>query len=681
MKATLKTERLRNFEAVIDQTYTFGDITEVCGTNGTGKTTLFNAFTFCLFGKDSNGRTDFGFKRRDANGEVVHNAEYGVELVFDIDGKERVFERVVTEKWVKPRGGSEKVLSGHETAYYVDRVRCATMKEYVAAVNQISTEDVMRILTDTFYFMSLREDTQKAMLLKMAYGTSDIAEADKMASDAVVSKEPALAAFVNELNGTALRDFNAAIQGKINAIKGELNDIPIRIAAKQEAMPAEEDWDGLQAVIDENRAELENIERQMADENAREASSEQKKNALRTQQSNLELELVKAQNSIRTRVTEEESGKRKEMIDAETEYTTAVKQYNANRELSNKYKQEKEAMLKRYNDQIAEHDKRIVELTDKANALREQYRAIKNDAYTYADEELECPTCHRPYDFDKLKEQKLAENVSLGKSIMQVEIPQVKEAATVLAHKRDEEAAKYDEMIADMEMMLSDCRLKVDDAHRMRESIAFTPADVNALCLADPKCKELTKQIAEVKKQIAEWPVKQTNEQLATAKRDVEDKIASLQKQMASRDMIANVRGQIAELEDKQRALNAELAVLEKKHDTAKEYQKAKDRELLAKVNGLFGMVTWDFVTEQLNGNDRIACNCYVNGKPYSECNHALQVNAGLDIINAIGRSEDVHLPIFIDNAESVVEYIGTDAQMILLKVDEAAKELKFNIR
>ena len=130
-----------------------------------------------------------------------------------------------------------------------------------------------------------------------------------------------------------------------------------------------------------------------------------------------------------------------------------------------------------------------------------------------------------------------------------------------------------------------------------------------------------------------------------------------------------------------QKALNNELGILEKKQDTAKAFQMAKDRELLAKVNGLFSMVTWDFVSEQLNGNDKISCNCYVDGMPYNECNHARQVNAGLDIINAISRSENIYLPIFIDNAESVVEYIKTESQMILLKVDENAKELTFNIK
>ena len=114
--------------------------------------------------------------------------------------------------------------------------------------------------------------------------------------------------------------------------------------------------------------------------------------------------------------------------------------------------------------------------------------------------------------------------------------------------------------------------------------------------------------------------------------------------------------------------------------DEAKEFQKAKDRQLLDKINRLFSIVTWDFVSEQYNGNDKIACNCYVDGMPYSEKNHAGQVNAGLDIINAIARTEGVHLPIFIDNAESVVEYIPTESQKILLTVDANAKELIFEM-
>lgn len=643
MKALLKTEQLRNFKGVIDQTFTLGQVTEVCGTNGTGKTTLFDAFTFALFGKDSNGRTDFGFKRREKDGQVVHNAEYGVRLVFDIDGEERTFERVVTEKWVKPKGGKEKVLSGHETAYYVNNVKC-TMKDYNASVSEIAMEDVLRMLTDVFYFTSLNNDQKKAMLLRMAYGTSDSAEADAIAATDVVSKQPNFATFVDELNGLSLRDYNVKIQADINRIKSELDEIPLKIAAKQEAMPAEEDWEGLQSVIDENRDAMEQIDKQIADDSARVAGSEQKKNALRTELSNLTLELTKAQNAIRTKVENDERDKRKAVADLDAEYTLSVKDYN------------------RYAEQLKNDNIVIGGIENVLAELRGTYKAIKDGTYQYADSELTCPTCHRPYDIALLQEQKLTENVSMGKA-KATELAQMKEEVAVLTEK------------------MKELRTRIDAAHQQKDAINFVPADVNALCKADPTCIDISNKIEAVRKQINEWPVEPTESELQLEKKALNEKIAALQMQLGQREVRSNISAQIEQLVAKQRDLNAQLAELECKQDTAKEFQKAKDRELLAKVNDLFTMVTWDFVTEQLNGNDRISCNCYINGKPYGECNHALQVNGGLDIINAIARSNDTYLPIFIDNAESVVDYIHTDSQLVLLKVDENAKQLTFNIK
>lgn len=112
MNVELKEIHPRNFRCFDDRTFNFGHNTVVRGTNGAGKSTLFDAFTFTLFGKDSNGRTDFGYKRRAADGNIIHELEYGCEVVFDVDGKEKRFERVVVEKWVKPRGSKEKQLQG-----------------------------------------------------------------------------------------------------------------------------------------------------------------------------------------------------------------------------------------------------------------------------------------------------------------------------------------------------------------------------------------------------------------------------------------------------------------------------------------------------------------------------------------------------------------------------------------
>ena len=47
----------------------------IFGDNATGKTTIFDAFTWLLFGKDSLGSSDFGIKTKDRFGQVVHNLE------------------------------------------------------------------------------------------------------------------------------------------------------------------------------------------------------------------------------------------------------------------------------------------------------------------------------------------------------------------------------------------------------------------------------------------------------------------------------------------------------------------------------------------------------------------------------------------------------------------------------
>ena len=60
-----------------------------------------------------------------------------------------------------------------------------------------------------------------------------------------------------------------------------------------------------------------------------------------------------------------------------------------------------------------------------------------------------------------------------------------------------------------------------------------------------------------------------------------------------------------------------------------------------------------------------------VDGVPFSDLNNAGRINAGLDIINAICRFEEVYAPIFIDNAESVNKLLPVNSQSIRLIVSE----------
>ena len=72
MDIRLKSLTLLNFKGVRNQHIEF-DATEttLLGENGTGKTTVFDAFWWLFFGKDSTGRKDFEIKTLDSNNKVI----------------------------------------------------------------------------------------------------------------------------------------------------------------------------------------------------------------------------------------------------------------------------------------------------------------------------------------------------------------------------------------------------------------------------------------------------------------------------------------------------------------------------------------------------------------------------------------------------------------------------------
>ena len=80
--------RIQNFKGCKDKTIDFGDKTRISGANATGKTTIFDAFTWLLFGKDSLGSSDFDIRPLDADGKMVDNIEISVESKISVDGNE-----------------------------------------------------------------------------------------------------------------------------------------------------------------------------------------------------------------------------------------------------------------------------------------------------------------------------------------------------------------------------------------------------------------------------------------------------------------------------------------------------------------------------------------------------------------------------------------------------------------
>lgn len=117
-----------------------GHDAQIYGDNATGKTTLYDAFLWLLFDKDSQNKKDFAIKTLASDGSELHGLEHSVEGKFDLDGRIVTLTKSYMEQWTKKRGSAEKTFTGHTTDYFID-----TGREHPVHVHLKSLESLKRI--------------------------------------------------------------------------------------------------------------------------------------------------------------------------------------------------------------------------------------------------------------------------------------------------------------------------------------------------------------------------------------------------------------------------------------------------------------------------------------------------------------------------------------------------------
>ena len=634
---------LVNFKGIksLDLDFSDGD-TLVCGENGSGKTTVFDAFLWCMFGKDSTNRSDsnFNLKTLDADGMPILRLEHSVTCLLSVDGKDIKLQRGYKEVWTKPRGTTEETLTNHKTEFYVNDVKLGTKKEYESTIAEIIDEDVFRMITNPFAFTSLSADRQKEMLLDMAGAVTD---------EELAAMNPAFVSLMAEISGKPVATFLKEISAKKEACKDVLAVIPSQIQTAQNLMPEAEDWDALQAEINAKLEEMHQVDEQIADKAKLNDAEYQRKAQLQATISDAKMELNEAKNAVKFKAT---AGRQQALSEIkEMEYKIQGK----NQDLS--YKQRTMADLQTEYAKIGEA----------LENLRADYRTISARVISFSEDQFVCPTCKRQLEIEDIeaKQAELTANFNREKA---QDLMDNQEKGKALKAKYEGVAAKINVCKSELAQILEG--LKADEA-KLAELKAAIPEAVNveALIAADKGCIDLQNEITELENQlkVEAKPVDVTD--LRARKVSVNDALQALYKRAAKRDQIKRAEDEIKALEEKQMSNNQALADLENWEFQATAFQKAKDEELLKRINGLFQFVSFSFVSAQLNGGEKLTCVCTVNGTPYPDVNNAGKINAGLDIINAICNAKGVCAPIFVDNAESVNEIQPTLSQKILLYV------------
>lgn len=639
-KVILKRISLVNFKGIRDYSVEFNEsMTSIMGKNGSGKTTIFDAFTWLLFGKDSDDRKVFNLRTLDAQGNVIERLPHEVTAIISVDGQDVTLTRRFNEKWTKKRGSAIEEYTGNEEERLYNDVPCS-LRDWNEKIAAICPEQVFKFITNPLYFTSQKADVQRTMLFRMAGGVSD--------ADVAEGNED-FQRLLAELTGKTLEEYKREIAAKKRRVKQELDGIPERIDERKRSTPEQEDWAALEASLAEARAILQDIDAKMMDESKQmEAFNARKREAM------------EAMSKLRRRISEFSSETQRHIF---ADYYKGLNEASEIKQKIQTLQNEVARLSSIVQNETAAIDKYRLKVT----TLRSSWRDVNAQTISFVDGDFMCPTCKRPLDIEDI-EAKQAEMTQAFNA---------KKASRLAQLSKDGKECNNE--ILEAQKRLEAAQNRIIEAQReilaLQEQLDAIPVvekpDLAAELQASEVYKLMIQEERHLESVIAEKYDAQERSELEAKRREAMAIVEARSIRMSRRELIESNEKRIAELEAQMKNQAVELAALEGIEFTIQEFCKARIEAIEQKINGLFQSVRFKMFEKQINGGEVETCEAMVGGVPFSDLNNAGKINAGLDIINAICRSEGVYAPIFVDNAEAVNTLLETESQMVRLVVTE----------
>jgi hypothetical protein len=610
----------------------------IAAANGVGKTTIYDAFLWLLFGKDSSGRKDFEVRPLDRRNQPVKGLVLAVESELEIDGITHVFRKEHHEKVVKDQ------LRGYETQCWIDEVP-KKVGEYAEYIADIISEETFKLLTDLHFFNSKFHHTDRRKVLLAVAGE--------------IGTPKGFEALTDSLNGRTMKDYKNVLSEQKKRHAKERDEINPRI---DEICKGVEHPNINVVDLEYRRATLTTEIQQLKIKRQGLTDSEQdrqkkinEKNLLIVEQRKREVDLTKL----------------------DPEKTAALRagreQLHEEIRISENYVRVAEKALEeaKAEKELAESTMQI-KLRNRESVFAE-FKQIEGEKEG-KENNVACPKCSFEFDPKESekkarKEKRLAliteQGISLKEEIgdlnetifglarhiknLQMELERKKEVEKTVLQKAEERINQIDKQIAD----------------------APTPMPQE-----DERWLELDHQIQVIDKEIGPGVAEQleTIEQERIAK---DTELEGLNKELAQADRITKDRARIQELEAKEKELAQAIADLEKQLAEIDRYDKTVSTMITSVVNGKFTAVEFKLFKELLNGGLEPCCEATYRGVPYADMSSGQKIFCGIDIINVLSEHYGVSVPLFIDHSESMTLPIEAHSQTIELKAEKGVKQLQ----
>lgn len=671
-KVNIKRLALTNFKGLRNVAIEFSDeVTTISGRNGTGKTTVMDAFTWLLWGKDSEGNTDtkFGIKTNDAQGNFIPDLEHEVTGTLEVIDTETgdietvELRRVLVEEWKTEKGKTERKLKGHHTDYFYNGVPLKTKGEYDERINAIIPEAVFKMLTNPDYFLSLHWTAQREMLLQIAGGVSyeDIAQNNK-----------AFAALIEQLNGKTVEDYKRELAAQKDKITKALEKIPTRIDEITRATPITPDYTALNLEKEQLTKELNDIDE--AATSAAEANRIAYEAAAKVQ-----TQINEKRSSQQAILFNTKENARSEAYKKNEAYNNADRKLqqviNDERSEANRYRSEHDRLTRE-----KKHAQNTVDgYKQMQNELREKWYKVNAEEFTETDN-LICPlfkhSCADPVALAKYNSDREAarEKFYSDREERLNKINEDGKRLNEMITAQEEEASRIDKELAALEANHTATTKKAqEDREALQKVLNENPRvsiDLNINGEDLPEWVALQKEIEELSAKLPTSNQSTTNTvEIRQRKASITTRLDEVKRKLSLRTIIESNEKRITELNEEAAKLAQERADLQGSEILVADFVKARMSEVERRVNELFSRVQFKMYKTLVNGEEEPDCICLIDGVKYVDKNAAGKVNAGLDIINTLCAFHNVSAPIFVDNAESINEFIPVGSQLIKLVV------------
>ena len=220
MKIKLLKMHIQNFKGCKDREITFGDRTNIKGANATGKTTVFDAFTWLLFGKDSLGSAKFDIRSLDADGNMINNLEISVEALIHVDDEEYALKKTQKQVWRKKRGTDTTEFQGNVNEFEINGYP-KSEKEFKAFISGIIDENIFNLVTNPNAFNALPWKEQREILMKFVGIMSD--------AEIALTYGDKYSLLIPELKIASTDDILKKYTKAKNTLNKQMTEIPARI--------------------------------------------------------------------------------------------------------------------------------------------------------------------------------------------------------------------------------------------------------------------------------------------------------------------------------------------------------------------------------------------------------------------------------------------------------------------